>query len=114
VTMVMALTSIQLIATAMTPFAMTSHFTFNLAWLALVLRGDRLGHGLAAIVALLAAGLHQWHFPLLFIGPFILWMAANRRLASAADRSWCPAAVNGYSPHQRLSGDAGGPDRPTG
>ncbi len=83
VTMVMALTSTQLVATAMTPFAMTSHFTFNLAWLALVLRGDRLGHGLAAIVALLAAGLHQWHFPLLFIGPFILWMAANRRWGAA-------------------------------
>ncbi|HWJ69045.1 MAG TPA: MFS transporter [Sphingobium sp.] len=83
VTMVMALSSTQLIATAMTPFAMTSHFTFNLAWLALVLRGDRLGHGLAAIIALLAAGLHQWHFPLLFIGPFILWMAANRRWGAA-------------------------------
>ncbi|HZV17550.1 MAG TPA: MFS transporter [Sphingobium sp.] len=84
VTMVMALTSTQLLATAMTPYAMTSHFTFNLAWLALVLRGDRLGHGLAAIVALLAAGLHQWHFPLLFIGPFILWMAANRRWRAAS------------------------------
>lgn len=83
VTMVMALTSIQLLATAMTPYAMTSHFAFNLAWLALVLRGDRLGHGLAALVALLAAGLHQWHFPLLFIGPFILWMAANRRWRAA-------------------------------
>jgi len=83
VAMVMALTSAQLVATAMTPFAMTSHFTFNLAWLALILRGDRLGHALAAVVALLAAGLHQWHFPLLFIGPFILWMAANRRWGAA-------------------------------
>lgn len=84
VTMVIALTSTQLIATAMTPYAMTSHFTFNLAWLALVLRGDKWGHGGAAIVALLAAGLHQWHFPLLFIGPFILWMAANRRWRAAS------------------------------
>jgi len=83
VTLVMALTSAQLIATAMTPYAMTSHFAFNLGWLALVLRGDRIGHGLAAIVALLAAGLHQWHFPILFIGPFILWMAANRRWKAA-------------------------------
>jgi hypothetical protein len=83
VTMVMALTSAQLIATGMTPYAMTSHFAFNMVWLALVLRGDRLGHGLAALVALLAAGLHQWHFPLLFIGPFILWMAANRRWGAA-------------------------------
>ncbi|MBN8832585.1 MAG: MFS transporter [Sphingomonadales bacterium] len=84
VTMVMALTSAQLVATAMTPYAMTSHFAFNMLWLAFVLRGDRLGHALAAIVALLAAGLHQWHFPLLFIGPFILWMAAKRRWGAAA------------------------------
>lgn len=84
VTMAMALSSTQLIATAMTPYAMTSHFAFNMVWLALVLRGERLGHGLAALVALLAAGLHQWHFPLLFIGPFILWMAANRRWGAAA------------------------------
>lgn len=84
VTMVMALTSAQLIATAMTPYAMTSHFAFNMIWLALLLRGGALGHGLAGLVALIAAGLHQWHFPLLFIGPFILWMVANRRLGPAA------------------------------
>lgn len=84
VTMLMALTSVQLIATAMTPYAMTSHFAFNMIWLALILRGGALGHALAGIVALLAAGLHQWHFPLLFIGPFILWLAANRRWGAAA------------------------------
>lgn len=84
VTMVMALTSAQLVTTAMTPYAMTSHFAFNMVWLALVLRGDRIGHAGASLVALMAAGLHQWHFPLLFIGPFILWMAANRRWGAAA------------------------------
>ncbi|MCW2362213.1 MULTISPECIES: MFS transporter [Sphingobium] len=83
VTMVMALTSAQLLVTGMTPYAMTSHFAFNMIWLALVLRGGALGHGLAALVAILAAGLHQWHFPLLFIAPFILWMAANRRWGPA-------------------------------
>ena len=83
VTMLMALSSTQLIATGMTPYAMTSHFAFNMVWLALMLRGGWPGHGLAALVALLAAGLHQWHFPLLFIGPFILWMAANRRWKAA-------------------------------
>lgn len=83
VVMIMALSSAQLIATAMTPFAMTSHFTFNLIWLALVLRGGKLGHGLAGVVALLAAGLHQWHFPLLFIGPFVLWLALSRRWGAA-------------------------------
>lgn len=83
VTMVMALSSVQFLAMAMTPYAMTSHFAFDMIWLALVLRGGKLGHGLAAIVALLAAGLHQWHFPLLFIGPFILWMAARREWKAA-------------------------------
>ncbi len=83
VTMVMALSSAQLVATAMTPYAMTSHFAFDMLWLGLVLRGGRLGHGLAALVALLAAGLHQWHFPLLFIGPFILWLLARRNWRAA-------------------------------
>lgn len=74
VAVLMALTSTQLVVTAMTPFAMTSHFALNLLWLTLLLRGDRIGHGAAALVALLAAGLHQWHFPILFIGPFLLWL----------------------------------------
>ncbi len=67
----------------MTPYAMTSHFAFDMIWLALVLRGGRLGHGLAAVVALLAAGLHQWHFPLLFMAPFILWLLACRNWRAA-------------------------------
>ena len=83
VTMVMALSSVQLLATAMTPYAMTSHFAFDMVWLMLVLRGGKLGHGLAAIVALLAAGLHQWHFPLLFMLPFILWLLACRKWKAA-------------------------------
>jgi hypothetical protein len=83
VTMVMALSSAQLIATAMTPYAMTSHFAFDMIWLMLVLRGGKLGHGLAAVVALLAAGLHQWHFPLLFMAPFILWLLARRNWRAA-------------------------------
>jgi hypothetical protein len=84
VVMVMALTSTQLLATAMTPYAMTSHFAFNLAWLALLLRGGKVGHTGAAIVAILAAGLHQWHFPLLFIAPFLLWLLLRRRWGAAA------------------------------
>jgi hypothetical protein len=83
VTMIMALSSAQLLATAMTPFAMTSHFALDMLWLALILRGGKLGHGLAALVALLAAGLHQWHFPLLFMGPFILWLLVSRNWRAA-------------------------------
>jgi hypothetical protein len=93
VTMVMALTSVQLLATAMTPYAMTSHFAFDMVWLMLVLRGGTIGHGLAGLVALLAAGLHQWHFPLLFIGPFLLWLLARRQWRAALFHGLVAAAM---------------------
>ncbi|HEX7819348.1 MAG TPA: MFS transporter [Sphingobium sp.] len=79
VVMILALTSVQLLATAMTPYAMTSHFALNMVWLALILRGGRVAGGAAALVLILAAGLHQWHFPILFAGPFILWLFWRRR-----------------------------------
>lgn len=84
VTMLLAFSSCQLWVTAMTPYAMTGHFALNMVWLALVLRGGVLGHGGAAIVAIVASGLHQWHFPPIFIAPFILWMLLARRWAIAA------------------------------
>jgi hypothetical protein len=52
VTMLMALTSAQLLVTGMTPYAMTGHFALNMLWLALVLRGDRLGHMAAGLTVL--------------------------------------------------------------
>lgn len=79
VTMLLSFSSSQLWVTAMTPYAMTGHFALNLVWLALVLRGGAVGHLSAGLVALVAAGLHQWHFPPLFIAPFILWMLLARR-----------------------------------
>nr|WP_301287276.1 MFS transporter [Sphingobium sp. OAS761] len=79
VTILLGMSSSQLWVTAMTPYAMTGHFALNMVWLALVLRGGWLGHGSAGLVALAAAGLHQWHFPPIFIAPFILWMLLARR-----------------------------------
>ncbi|MFT3965958.1 MAG: MFS transporter [Sphingobium sp.] len=84
VTMILALTSVQLVATAMTPYAMTSHFALNMIWLALVLRDGRVAGALAAVVLVLAAGLHQWHFPILFAAPFIGWLLLRHRWAMAA------------------------------
>lgn len=84
VTMLLGLSSAQLWVTAMTPYAMTGHFALNMIWLALVLRGGVAGHVAAGAVALLAAGLHQWHFPPIFIAPFILWMLLARRWKAAA------------------------------
>ena len=79
VTMLMALTSTQLLVTGMTPYAMTGHFALNMVWLALMLRGDRLGHVGAGLTVLLLAGLHQYHYPLVFLTPFLLWFALSRR-----------------------------------
>lgn len=84
VTMLLGFSSSQLWVTAMTPYAMTGHFALNMVWLALVLRGGVIGHVSAGIVALVAAGLHQWHFPPIFIAPFILWMLLARRWTVAA------------------------------
>ncbi len=84
IVMVMALSSAQLLATGMTYFAMTSHFAFNLIWLALVLKDRAWSHALAMPVLVLAAGLHQWHFPLLFVGPFILWLLLRRQWVATA------------------------------
>lgn len=84
VTILLGFSSSQLWVTAMTPYAMTGHFALNMIWLALVLRGGVIGHGSAGIVALFAAGLHQWHFPPIFIAPFILWMLLARRWTVAA------------------------------
>ena len=72
-------TSGQLLITAMTPYAMTAHLAFNLAWLWLFLRGDRLGHAGAIIVGFFACGLHQLVFHLLFVAPFILQALLERR-----------------------------------
>ncbi len=83
VTMLLALSSAQLWITAMTPYAMTGHFALNMVWLALVLRGGWTSHLMAAIIAVVAAGLHQWHFPPIFIAPFILWMLLARRWGAA-------------------------------
>lgn len=84
VTLLLAFTSAQLLVTAMTPYAMTGHFAFNMLWLAGILRGGWRGHGAAAIVAVLAGGLHQWHFVLLFIVGFLFWFALRRRWAAMA------------------------------
>ena len=79
VVMLMALTSSQLLVTAMTPYAMTGHFALNMVWLALVLRDDRVGHLLAGVTMILIAGLHQYHYPLPLLAPFLLWFALGRR-----------------------------------
>lgn len=64
-------TSAQMWAAAMTTYAMTAHMALNLVWLALFLRGGRLGHGGAILVGFVATGLHQIIFHPLFVLPFL-------------------------------------------
>ncbi|HET8611780.1 MAG TPA: hypothetical protein VFL92_03335 [Sphingomonas sp.] len=83
VVMAMALTSSQLLTTAMTSYAMTAHFALNMIWLVLATRGGKAGHAGALIVAFLATGLHQAQFHPMFACGFILWfwLRGDRRLA---------------------------------
>lgn len=83
VTVVLAGTSAQLIANAMTSFAMVGHFALNMLWLALFLRGDRVGLAGALVVASLAVGLHQFHFHPMFAAPFLAWLAFRRQWLKA-------------------------------
>lgn len=71
VVLLMVATSAQLLVTAMTPYAMTGHFAFNMIWLSLYLRGTRPAHAAAMAVGFLAIGMHQVIFHPLFALPFI-------------------------------------------
>jgi hypothetical protein len=71
--------SAQIAVNAMTHYAMTAHLVLNLAWLLLFLRGGAFGHACAMAVGILAIGIHQPIFHPLFAGPFILWLAMQRR-----------------------------------
>lgn len=94
VAMLMALTSAQLTVTAMTPYAMTGHFAFNMLWVAFILRGDWKGHAGAAAILLVTGGMHQWHFVLIFVVGFLVWFAIQRRwLALAFHGAACVVLV---------------------
>ncbi len=75
----LAVTSTQLVVNAMTPFATTAHFALNAVWIACFLRGGRSGHAAAVFCGLVATGLHQFHFHMLFLSGFITWMALTDR-----------------------------------
>lgn len=84
VALVLALTSTQLLANAMTAYAMTAHFALNAVWLAFYLRRDPVGHAAAIAIGLLATGLHQIQFHILFVSGFIVWDFASGRRRTAA------------------------------
>lgn len=71
VALLLYLTSAQMLAAAMTTYAMTAHLVFNLIWLALFLRNTRSSHACAIGIGFLAMGLHQVIFHPLFALPFL-------------------------------------------
>lgn len=73
----------QLLAMAMTPYAMTAHLACNLIWLACHLRGDRRGDAGALAAGFVATGLHQLVFHPIFAAPFILELLLARRWGRA-------------------------------
>jgi hypothetical protein len=77
------ISSSQLLITGMTPYAMSAHLALNLAWLWLFLHRDWRAQIAAAVVPLLAVGLHQVVFFPLFAAPFLLdaWLARRRAAA---------------------------------
>lgn len=94
VAVVLAVTSTQLIVNAMTPYATTAHFALNAIWIICFLHGGRSGHAAAILCGLIAAGLHQFHFHLLFLSGFIGWMLLTNRKGLAL--LYVAAAVGYY------------------
>ncbi len=86
-------TSIQVLFTAFTPFAMTAHLALDLVWLWLFLRKDAVGHAGAIAIAVLACGLHQVVFHPLFAMPFVLQLWLSRRWRIAALYTLAYAAI---------------------
>ncbi len=76
-------TSVQVLANAMAPFAMTAHLFFNLAWLWGYQRKNAIGDLCAIAAGFVATGLHQIIFHPLFVAPFVvhMWLTGERRRA---------------------------------
>lgn len=71
--------STQMLVTAMTPFSVTAHMALNLIWLAMFLRGGKIGHAAAISIGFLVIGLHQLVFHPVFVAPFLLWRLYQRQ-----------------------------------
>ncbi len=63
--------SSQVLITGLTAYAMSAHLFFNLLWIRLFLVDRVWAHGLAAIVGVATAALHQIHMHLFFAAPFL-------------------------------------------
>lgn len=92
VALLLYVTSAQVLATAMTSYAMTGHLALNLLWLALFLRDTRASHAGAIAVGFLAIGLHQVVFHPLFALPFLDLLRQRGQWRTLAAYVGCYAA----------------------
>jgi hypothetical protein len=72
-------TSAQFLLMSMTGYSWAAHLCFNLLWLYLVLRDDRVGLAAAPWVGALALGLHNPFPHALFAAPFLVRLLRTRR-----------------------------------
>jgi hypothetical protein len=73
-------TSAQFLLMSMSGYSWPAHLCFNLVWLYLVLREDRLGLATAPWVGILALGLHNPFPHALFAAPFLIRLLRTRRV----------------------------------
>jgi hypothetical protein len=73
-------TSAQFLLMSMTGYSWAAHLCFNLLWLYLVLRDDRVGLAAAPWVGALALGLHNPFPHALFAAPFLVRLLRTRRM----------------------------------
>lgn len=74
------ITSAQFLLMSMSGYSWPAHLCFNLVWLYLILRDDRLGLASAPWVGVVALGLHNPFPHALFAAPFLLRLLRTRRL----------------------------------
>lgn len=77
--LLLLITSSQVLVTSMTTFSMTMHLALNLLWLALFLNDRWQSHLLAVILGFFATGIHQPVFHPLFAAPFLALLARDQR-----------------------------------
>ncbi|MFN2565745.1 MAG: hypothetical protein ABR499_12175 [Gemmatimonadaceae bacterium] len=73
-------TSSQFLLTSMTGYSWPAHLCFNLLWLYLILREDRLGLAAAPWVGVVALGLHNPFPHALFVAPFLIRLLRAKRV----------------------------------
>jgi hypothetical protein len=76
--------STQLLFMSMTGYAMPAHLAVDLLWLYAFLRNDRTGWIAAPLLGMLALGIHNPFPHALFVAPFLLYVAWQRRWAWTA------------------------------